>query len=221
MKRKLKCYLAYTTLLYRIIGVALIPCAFWLVNVGLLWRKYGGILRWGEDAAGTGISVLCFTLSVYVVLYEVFTDYWVLGGCLSDAGKGLWYFRTSHRGASVMGNIVTVDLARRFLFCMIFAVTIFLFSGWKESLVMGLAIYCVIVGILNGSRHFDGFQRNMGIAFLAQVGMTLINVLNYILVEIAGSAMLACLAALYCGIALGVSVLTVRRITGRIRGQKG
>lgn len=214
MLRRLKCYTAYTTLSYRIFGVVLIPCIFWLGYGALLYYKCG------RETAGTEMYTLYFMLSVYVVLYEIFTDYWVLGGCLSDAARELRYFRTSCGGVEVVRNIVMMDLIRRFLYCMIFGLTIFLFTGWTEALIMGLAIYCVAVGILNVSRHFDGFQRNTGIALLAQAGMALVNALNFVLIELAGDIMLLCLAVLYCGLALGVSMIMVRRITIRVGGQR-
>ena len=221
MKRKIKCYLAYTTLIYRVLGVALIPCAFWLLCVTGLWAKYGGPGAGYPDDRGA--YALYSMLSVYVVLYEIFTDYWVLGGCLSDAGRGLRYFRTSRCGAEVLRNIASVDLMRRFLYCMIFSTVILVTTGWEAAFVMGLAMYCVIVGVLNGSRHVDGLQRHTGIAFLAQIGMTLINIINVLLVQMAGrreTVMLVCLTVLYCVAALCVSKVMVRRIIARICDKK-
>lgn len=222
MKQKLKCYTAYTTFLYRLLGVALIPCAFWILCATLLWLKYGGFMGAGQAGSGKMYSVF-FGLSVYVVLYELFTDYWVLGGCLSEAGRGLRYFRTSHSGVEVMRNIVLVDLLRRFLYCMIFSGIIFLFTGWKPAIVMGLAMYCVIVGTLNGSRHIDGLQRNTGIVILAQVVMTIINIINVALIELSGAReeiMLVFLAILYCAVGLCVSIVTIRRIIARVRDKE-
>ena len=218
MKRKIKCYLAYTTPLYRVLGLVLIPCAFWLLCALLLWHRYGGIM--GAGTSGSEMYCLVFALGTYVSLYEIFSDYWMLGGCLSEAGRGLRYFRTSHRGAEVLGNIVSVDLMRRFLYCMVFSGIVFLFTGWKTAVVMGIAMYCVIVGVLNGSRHIDGLQGITGIAILAQVGLTFVNLANVFLIELVGTGgevMLVCLAALYCLTALFVSRITVRRITARVR----
>lgn len=214
MRRKLKCYTAYTTFLYRLFGVVLIPCVFWILC---------GILLWSENAGGgldrDHLYNLFFTFNAYITLYELFTDFWVLGGCLSDAGKGLRYFRTSHSGAEVMRNIVSVDLMRRFLYSMVFPGMILLFTGWKASIVLGLATYCVIVGVLHGSRHFDGLQRNTGIAILAQIGVILVNFVNVILLDLAGDSegiMLVFLTVLYGALAVALSWLMVRRVTARI-----
>lgn len=220
MRRKLKCYKAYTTFLYRLLGVVLIPCIFWILCSILLWAEYAG---GGGHFAGMKLYNLNFTLSAYIVLYELFTDFWVLGGCFSDAGKGLKYFRTSRSGAEVMRSIVSVDLARRFLYCMIFSGMIFLCTGWKLSLVMGLATYCVIVGVLHGSRHVDGLQGNVGIALLAQIGMVLVDFLNVVLLNLAGDGegiLLAFLTVLYGALAAVLSRLMVRRITTRIQGKE-
>ena len=220
MKRKIKCYLAYSTPAYQILGVVLIPCVFWLLCGTALWFKYGGLMGAGHSDHGA-IYGLYFSLSAYIVLYEIFTDYWMLGGCLSDAGRGLRYFRTSRSGREVMRNIVLVDLMRRFLYCAVFTAIIFAFTGWKTAIVTGLSMYCVIVGVLNGSRHFDGL-RHMGIAFLAQAGVTAVNILNVILIEMTGNRegiMLVCLILLYGVTALCVSRVTVRRIMVRIRGE--
>lgn len=220
MRRKLKCYMAYTTFLYRFLGVALIPCVFWVLCGILLWSEYG---RGGGQFDSGKLYGIHFTMSVYVVFYELFTDFWVLGGCLSDAGRGLRYFGTSHSGAEVMRNIVSVDLMRRFLYCMILPGMLLLFTGWKVPIVMGLAVYCVMVGVLHGSRHFDGLQRNAGIAILGQVGVTLVNVVNVALLDMAGNGewiMLVSLAVLYSGLAAVLSWLMVRRVTARVQGKE-
>ena len=122
-----------------------------------------------------------------------------------------------------MRNIATVDLLRRFLYCMIFSGLIFLFTGWESTIVAGLVMYCVIVGVLNGSRHYDGLQRNSGIAILSQIVLALINTLNIILLDLAegGKAvMLTGLILLYGVLAFCLSRLMVRRIVIRIRGGK-
>lgn len=222
MIRKIKCYTAYTTFLYRLLGVVLIPCAFWLFCVFLLWSGHGGFMG-ARQYSDKGMYSFYFLWSAYVMTYEIFTDYWVLGGCLSDAGRGLRYFRTSRSGVEVMRNIVAVDLFRRFLYCMIFAAIIFVATGWKTAIVMGLVMYCVMVGILNGSRHIDGLQRITGIAFLAQIGIVVINFANVALIDLAGGGemiMLVFLAVLYCIVALCVSGLMIRRITVRVQGLK-
>lgn len=220
MRRKLKCYMAYTTFLYRLLGVVLIPCAFWILCGFLLWSEHAG--RGGRPDGGN-LYGLVFTFSAYTVFYELFTDFWVLGGCLSDAGKGLRYFRTSHSGVGVMRNIVSVDLARRFLYCMVFPGMFFLFTGWKLSLVMGLATYCVLVGVLHGSRNCDGLQWSTGIAILSQIGVVLVSFINIVLLNLAGDSgtvMLAFQAVLYGALALALSRWMVRRVTARIQGKE-
>ena len=220
MRRKLKCYMAYTTFLYRLLGVVLIPCAFWILCGLLLWSQYGG--GGGEPGGGNPYGVF-FTFSAYTVFYELFTDFWVLGGCLSDAGKGLRYFRTSRSGAGVMRDIISVDLARRFLYCMVFPGMFLLFTGWKMSLVRGLSTYCVLVGVLHGSRNCDGLQWSTGIGILAQIGVVLVSLVNIVLLDLAGDSgaiMLAFLAVLYGALALMLSSWMVRRITVRIQGKE-
>jgi len=221
MKRKIKCYMAYTTLLYRILGLFLIPCVFWILCAVGSWAKYEGAAGAASSGDG-GMYAFYFVLSVYVLFYEIFTDYWVLGGCLSDAGRGLRYFRTSRRGVEVMRNIVLVDLIRRFIYCMIFSAILFVITGWKTAIVMGLAMYCVIVAVLNGSRHVDGLQRSTAIVILAQIGMTIVNLVNVALIELAGNKTIAlvCLAVFYCAAGVCVSMVMVRRITARIRSKE-
>lgn len=217
MKQKIKYYMAYTTFPYRLLGVVLIPCAFWILCGAMLWSKHGGLM--GAEPSGSGGILMCFMLGAYVVFYEMFTDYWVLGGCLSEAGRGLRYFRTSCSGAEVMRSIVQVDLLRRFLYCMIFSGILFLCTGWKTAIVMGLSMYCVIVGALHGSRHTDGLQRNTTAGFLIQVVMAIVNIINVALVELSGvreEVMLACLAVFYCAVGMLVSKMMVRRVTDRI-----
>lgn len=204
MKRKLKSYLAFTSVPYRIVGLLLLPCL--LLALSIFWMLPGGYRQ-----------LMVFT---YVVFYEIMADHWMLGGCLSDGGRGLIYFRTSLAGTEVVKNVVLMDLARRFLYCMVFAVTSWILTGQKCDIVNGLAAYCIIVGVLNGSRHTEGFQLLMCIAFLAQFVMFAVGVLQYWMfwLGVAKEGLLTLLlAVLYGATAIVVSGITIRRIAGRVR----
>ena len=205
MKRKVKSYFAFTTIPYRIIGLVLIPLLLLLSSVGMLWQSYHGNSFYQQ--------ILLYN---YVLTYEIIADHWVLGGCFSDKGKSLRYFKTSLKGVEVLKNVTLIDLMRKFLYCMVCAVAVFRMTGQKIDIVNGLAVYCVMVGILHGSRHIDGLQRMMGIGFLAQIPLAIINVLNYCLILYTGInewITLICLVIIYGVTAIVVSRLMVRRIT--------
>ena len=205
MKRKVKSYFAFTTVPYRIIVLVLIPLLLLLSSVGMLLQSYNG--------NGFYQQVILYN---YVLTFEIIADHWVLGGCFSNKGKQLRYFKTSLKGAEVLTNVTFIDLMRKFLYCMVFAVAVFMFTGQKIDIVNGLAVYCTMVGILHGSRHIDGLQRMMGIGFLAQIPLAIVNVVNNCLILYTGIdewIMLTCLAIIYGVISIVVSRLMVRRIT--------
>lgn len=205
MKRKVKSYFAFTTVSYRIIGLVLIPLLLLLSSVGMLWQSYNG--------NGFYQQILLYN---YVLTFEIIADYWVLGGCFSDKGKHLRYFKTSLKGVEVIGNVTLIDLMRKFLYCMVFAVSVFILTEQKIDIVNGLALYCVMVGVLHGSRHIDGLQSMMGIGFLAQIPLAIVNIVNNCLILYTGVnewIMLTCLTIIYGVISIVVSRLMVRRIT--------
>lgn len=202
MKRKIKSYFAFTTIPYRIIGLVLLPLLLLLSSGVMIWHNANFYMQ--------------MMLYDYVLTYELIADHWVLGGCFSDKGRSLRYFKTSLKGAEVLGNVAVTDLMRKFLYCMVFSVTVFLLTGRKIDIVNGLAAYCVMVGVLHGSRHIDSLQRMMGIAFLAQIPMAIINVVNNFLIlytRINGWMTLTCLTIIYGVTAIVLSRLMIRRIT--------
>lgn len=206
MKRKLKSYLAFTSVPYRLVGLLLIPCLMLALCILMLRGENHGYLQ--------------IMVYAYVVFYEMVADHWMLGGCFSDGGKGLTCFRISGAGAEVVGNVALMDLVRRFLCCMAFAVTAWALTGQICDIVNGLAMYCVIVGALNGSRHVEGIQLLMGIAVLTQLVMFALGILHFYLlwVNMAEQGLLAALlSALYGVTALVLSGITIRRVTGRVR----
>lgn len=207
MKRKIKSYLAFTPLPYRIFGLLLIPVLLLSICLGLPFER-------GNESFF--YQILIFG---YLTVYEIATDYWLLAGCLSDGGSSLRYFRTSHAGTEVVRNVVLVDLVRRFAICMLFAAVIAVLTGRAAVLADGLAMYCVIVGVLNGSRHLEGFQILMFIAVLSQVAVAAVSIGNYLLFWYwaGGSEILAILLLLlYGAAALILSGITIRRITSRV-----
>lgn len=209
MKRKIKSYFAFTTLSYRIIGIVLLPLLLLLLSMGMLLESYNGNNFYQQ-----------IILYNYVLTYEIIADYWVLGGCFSDKGRSLRYFKTSLKGVEVLGNVTFIDLIKKFLYCMIFAVAVFLLTGQKIDIVNGLAVYCVMVGVLHGTRHIDGLQRMMGIGFLAQIPLAIVNVVNNCLILYTGvneRITLTCLTIVYGVTAIAVSRLMVRRITDCVK----
>ena len=209
MKRKVKSYLAFTTVSYRIIGLILIPLLLLLSSLGMLLQSYNG--------NGFYQQIILYN---YVLTFEITADHWVLGGCFSDKGKHLRYFKTSLKGVEVIGNVTLIDLIRKFLYCMVFAMAVFILTGQKIDIVNGLAMYCVMVGVLHGSRHSDSLQKMMGIGFLAQIPLAIVNVVNNCLFLYTGISEwipLICLTVIYGVTAIVVSRLMVRRITACVR----
>lgn len=102
MKQKIKSYLVFTSLGYRIVMFAVLP----LVLLGI--QVFTAVVL-----HSTAIPVFVMTL----VLVEAVADNWFLGGIQEKGSAKIDYLKTSPRGMKVMKSALIVDLARRLVFC--------------------------------------------------------------------------------------------------------
>lgn len=96
MKRSIKSYLVFTSLVYRAVVFLLLP---------------------GALLAGAGIFPGWLTVVAAAALLpvaEVMADYWLFGG-IQAGGVKLEYLMTSDRGTGILRRALALDLVRKFL----------------------------------------------------------------------------------------------------------
>lgn len=101
MKHKIRSYLVFTSLWYKIIMFVVLP----LVLLGI--QVFSTIVF-----RGTAIPVFVMIL----IMVEIMADYWFLGGIQEKGSEKIDYLKTSPRGMEVMKSALFIDLVRRFLF---------------------------------------------------------------------------------------------------------
>ncbi len=100
MRRKIKNYLVFTSLVYKIVMFAGIPVALILLQLfGVGVMEYMG--------AAIVMALLLFA--------EVLADNWYLGGIQSKYAENMDYLKTSPRGMDMMRGMLRGDLIRKLL----------------------------------------------------------------------------------------------------------
>lgn len=105
MKQKIRSYLVFTSLGYRIIMFAVLPLLLLGIQVFTAVRFQS-----------TAIPVFVMAL----VLVEVVADNWFLGGIQEKGSQKIDYLKTSPKGMKVMQNALVMDLVRRLVFYVVF-----------------------------------------------------------------------------------------------------
>lgn len=100
MKRKIKAYLVFTSLVYRIVVYLLVPAS--LAAIAFCT---------GSKLAEAGIVIAALLLT----LAEILADNWLFGGIQTKDVTKLDYLRTSGRGMQFMRDALALDLLRRML----------------------------------------------------------------------------------------------------------
>lgn len=100
MKKKIKGYLVFTPLIYRLLIYALLPLL--LAVLQFIFLKVMG---------GSAVPIIVMLL----IFAEIMADNWFLGGIQEKNAEKIDYLKTSSRGMEVMENALVMDLVRRFL----------------------------------------------------------------------------------------------------------
>lgn len=161
--KRIKSYLVFTSLGYRLILYLAVPLAAAGISLGCI-KVFGAY-----DA-----SLLVHLL----ILAEVLADHWFLSGIQEKNAEKLDYLKTSSRGMEVMKNVLVLDLARRFLELLLILVLCGLLSlllgtgapGILEGVVLPvLTIYVTSVIATVLARFGSTLQINFLAAYLAAV----------------------------------------------------
>lgn len=101
MKQKIRSYLVFTSLGYKVIMFLVLPVVLLGIQV-----FSAAVFR------GTAIPVFVMVL----VMVEVLADNWFLGGIQEKGAEKIDYLKTSPKGMKVMKSALVMDLVRRFVF---------------------------------------------------------------------------------------------------------
>lgn len=99
MKHKVRSYLVFTSLWYKIIMFAVLP-------VVLLGMQVLSAIVFQGTAMHLSVMVL--------IMVEIMADNWFLGGIQEKGSEKIDYLKTSSRGMEIMKNVLVMDLIRRF-----------------------------------------------------------------------------------------------------------
>lgn len=204
--KRLKSYLVFTCLGYRLIMYLAVPVLIVGIHGFLVWKNGGS-------------NIVSVTAALIVA--EILSDHWFLGGIQEKNAEKLDYLKTSSRGMEVMKSALILDLVRRFLeilgilgLCCLSACFL---GKHVPEIVSGLVlpvleIYGLSVSGVIISRLGSYLQINLGVSYVAAI----VGVICWLLaVTNALPVTLLCFAMAFLSIA--ASVLAVKIAMKRVK----
>ena len=151
--RGIKCYLAYSPRLYKVLVLILLPVAV-LALEGL--------------NCFTDKIPLFLVLSVMVVFYECMADTWYLGGLHSKDYSGIQWIQSSQKGLAFSKKVVLFDCLRKYVYTAVFALAdlliLYLTSGKEAVVNFAVAVwyaYWMVTGVMHLSTIVSRFVCNI------------------------------------------------------------
>ncbi len=205
MKKKIKRYLAFATVPYRVLAFAVVPVV--MISMYLLMRK---------NMAEFGIVAIMISCA----MIEILMDNFLFGGLHKKEHRMLEYLKTSECGKGVLRDVLEVDLLRRLLaFVSVLGICALLeMQRWSHVRVIFVHLFYMLLsytlstlGIWIG--RFEGnYWTNMLIGYAALA----FGVAAYFLPELNRLAVLYDVVLALA--AVGVSVLSVRTAMKKMEG---
>lgn len=211
MKEKIRSYLVFATGGYKIVMLIVLP-------VFLLAVDLAAAVIFQGSAMPAFIMLL--------IMAEVLSDNWYLGGIQEKNSAKIDYLKTSAKGMRIMKNALIMDLVRRFVYLVVIAGASWLFTvlctagegvrtgiGLKEILFAVLLVYTLSVLGVFLCRFFSYLWVNMLAAYVEAIAGLVI-----FLVASAGflPVMLANIALVILGV--GLSILAVKIAMLKVEG---
>ena len=223
MKRFLKSYLVFTSLIYRIVMFIIIPI---VIIVTVLWSG-GGF----ESADNLVIKsepriAVCAVVMLFLPMIEIISDNWMFGGIQSKNADKLDYLKTSSIGMQVLRSALLIDLLRKFLLalgiiCISYGIlywklmtdliSTLIENDWKLLLLtlLGSYFFSVLGTVL--ARYGSMIWINVMVAYLLEI-----IILVFIFSALKMCADVYCL--LFAILDVAVSVLAVRIVMKKVEG---
>lgn len=167
--RAFKSYKALTSMSYRIVGFLIFPVVLLAVTIVTMaaCREYNGLYP-------EYFLFACMTAGDAVL------DYLLFGGICCREGDGLELVRSSRRGLGMLEGGIAFDMLRRFGCCLLIGLVCYVFTGSLQDLVLALAAYLVITGVLNLTRHTVNWQVHLFLGIASSVLFSIAAVLLWL-----------------------------------------
>ncbi|MCM1189224.1 MAG: hypothetical protein NC541_07990 [bacterium] len=206
VKMRIKSYLAFTSLGYRLVMYLAVPLS--AAGIQLLF-----LIKMG----GSGVPAVMTAL----ILLEILADHWFLGGIQEKNAEKLDCLKTSSRGMQMMESVLILDVIRHFLEAAAIFGSCFLISlllgGETLGVLGGLALPILETGCLSVAgtliaRFWSTLNMNMLIGYVAAI----IGIVCFALAEVEVCPLwVSCGAAALLG--AGVGALAVKTAMRKVK----
>lgn len=168
MKKLWKSYAVFSSWIYRLMTLLVIPVIFIIGEFELF------------TLLNANTTMIGFKLFMGLILtYEVINDYWLFGGICSLGGCNVESLKLAKTGKNVFRNALVMDLARRFVYLLGAGVIACVKTGMSSVILTAGAGYIALIIVLNVSRYMS--------TFLLQISMSQVAVLLYNLIMMLSS----------------------------------
>lgn len=134
MVKKIKGYLVFTSLFYRIVMFGVLPVA--LIAMDILSALF----------MGDGVRVVFVAIPFLILMVEIVVDTWLFGGIQGKDAEKIDFLKTSPKGMGLLRNALVMDLVRRLCF------------------LSGIMAACVLVNLALGVDMIGGdTARRLGV----------------------------------------------------------
>lgn len=168
MRKMIKSYHAYTSLMWRWMMMVLFPLLLLVLELAV------------KLAAGGMFPADQAALMIWVPI-EVMADYWVFSGSCRGRARGMDYLRSSEKGMLLVKHALWMDMLRRavtmvLLYAVARVAEAFLLAPGDRRILLGygtialLVNFCIILVALNVVRHFSMWNYYISASMLALIG---------------------------------------------------
>lgn len=187
--KALKMYWNNLTLLYKIIGLFVVPL---LIVVSTIFSQ-----ALFNETADPEFSLVGYSLLTVYILLEVLIDGWNFGGIYGKNFQGIALVKASNTGMKLYGQMIVTDSLRRIVYFGLLA------GICMKSVASGVIMGAVVTLAVMVSRFFPGYMSSLLLSYIAPIVSVC---LVFVLYEV--NPIVHWMAAL--GIAIFATILTVK-----------
>ncbi len=175
MRRCIKSYLVFTSLIYRIVIFAVMPAA----SIGIIFCINAFLIRLNLDIPPAW-PVMVLT-SAIIPMVEIIADHWVFGGIQAKRANISDYLKTSHKGMRTVKAALILDAARRLLSIAFIAASAYVAAASADmGRGMGAADAVLLIDTVFATHLFI----TLGLLLTRYGGMLWLNLITVYFIEI-------------------------------------
>ena len=204
MKKLWKSYAVFSSRIYRLLTLAVIPVIFVIGGLALCTLLKADVMMAGFKL-----------FTCLILIYEVLNDYWLFGGICSLEGCNIESLKLAKNGNNIFKNALAADLVRRFVYLLAAGVIAYVKTGMLSLLLTAIVGYLSLILVLNVARYMSSFVLQLAMSQLAVCIFHLIMLLftDFAFVDTRGS--MAVILLLLLAVCAALSVVTVIHVQGR------